>query len=370
VPTRGIGQTTQQQFYLWAAAQGLQPAEALVRLATDLDTQHPFTGRAYSALFQFGSLLAAWYALRERVGVGELLDAILEQIKYRAYLDDGTDEGVDRWENVMELRGVAGIDDALSLGDFLQQVALVAETDNLDNAAQATTLLTLHAAKGLEFPVVFITGLEEGLLPHSRSLDSEDELAEERRLFYVGLTRAKDRVYLSHAFRRTSWGDTSVATPSRFLSDIPEDKIDGGSAGQRRRQTIDKVSTWGGDYQRPAADGRRQTTDHRPQTERTPVRQPPTADRRPPGSRGGGWPVDDGGRKDLPEPYDNGEKVERRPAAVARYKTGQKVRHAKFGAGTVIESKVTGADEEVTVAFPGIGIKRLMAALANLEITG
>ena len=370
VPTRGIGQTTQQQFYLWAAGQGLQPAEALVRLATDADTQHPFTGRAYTALYTFGGQLANWIALSERAGVGDLLDAILRDVRYQAYLDDGTDEGVDRWENVMELRGVAGIDEGLSLADFLQQVALVAETDNLDNAAQATTLLTLHAAKGLEFPVVFITGLEEGVLPHSRSLDSEDELAEERRLFYVGLTRAKDRLYLSHAFRRTTWGDSSVSVPSRFLNDIPEALLDGGGAGQRRRHTIDRASTWdtrpADDRRRPAASGRPPTADRRPPTD---SRRPPlddrwsTNDRRPP-SAGSAASAD----SRLPTP--NAAAPRREPPAATRYKTGQRVRHAKFGDGTVIESKLSGDDEEVTVAFPGIGIKRLAAAFANLEITG
>jgi DNA helicase-2/ATP-dependent DNA helicase PcrA len=357
VPPRGIGQTTQQQFYLWAAAQGLQPAEALMRLATNADVQHPFGGRAYHALAQFGNLLAGWYALRERVGVGELLDAILDQIKYKSYLDDGTDEGADRWENVMELRGVAGIEEGLNLSEFLQQVALVAETDNLDNTAPATTLLTLHAAKGLEFPVVLITGLEEGLLPHSRSMDSEEELAEERRLFYVGITRAKDLLYLSHVFRRTSWGDSSVAVPSRFLADIPEGLVDGYNPGQRRRQSIDRVSTWN-----PGATSwaGRSPSDRRPQT----------ADRRPPPDRrwGIGQRGEDEEKERLPTPYaQTGEPRGARPGA-ARYKTGQRVRHIKFGEGTVIESKVSGQDEEVTVAFPGVGIKRLAASFAGLEI--
>ncbi|WP_374686555.1 ATP-dependent helicase [Promineifilum sp.] len=361
VPTRGIGQTTQQQFYLWAAAQGLQPAEALLRLATDADVQHPFNGRAYHALEQFGSLLAGWYALRERVGVGELLDAILDQIKYKSYLDDGTDEGADRWENVMELRGVAGVEDGLTLSEFLQQVALVAETDNLDSTVPATTLLTLHAAKGLEFPVVFITGLEEGLLPHSRSMDSEEELAEERRLFYVGLTRAKDLLYLSHVFRRTSWGDSSVAVPSRFLADIPEGLVDGYNPGQRRRQSIDRVSTWNPGATswasgRPGATGQR----------------PPTADRRPPADRRWGMGQreedEDGGR--LPTPNRQTDEPRGTQTGATRYKTGQRVRHTKFGEGTVIESKVSGQEEEVTVAFPGVGIKRLAASFAGLEIIG
>jgi DNA helicase-2/ATP-dependent DNA helicase PcrA len=353
VPPRAIGQVTQAQFNQWAAGLGLQPAEALARLAMDSDVQHPFGGRAYHALYAFGSLYAAWLALRERVSVGELLDAILEQVHYRAYLEDGTEEGEERWANVMELRGVAGaatgagLDDGMTLGDFLQQVSLVAETDNLDQAAQATTLLTLHAAKGLEFPVVFITGLEDGLLPHSRSMDSEEELAEERRLFYVGLTRAEDALYLSHAFRRASWGDSSVSVPSRFLNDIPEEFVDGQGAGNRRRASIDRASMWNPSpitWDKPALstadydwgnDRRSPTYPTRPER---PASRPVASDQKP--SRNG----------------------------PTQFKTGQKVRHGKFGEGTVIESRMTGGDEEVTVAFPGTGIKRLAVSLAGLEL--
>lgn len=356
VPTRGIGQQTQGQFAAWAAAQGRQPAEALVRLATDSDAQHPFGGRAYNALYTFGSLMSAWLALRERASVGELLDAVLEQINYRAYLEDGTEEGEERWANVMELRGVAGLDSHMTLGDFLQQVSLVAETDNLDAEAQATTLLTLHAAKGLEYPVVFITGLEEGLLPHSRSLDSEDELAEERRLFYVGLTRARDALYLSHAFRRTSWGDSSVAVPSRFLADIPENLVDGQRPGNRRRESIDRASMWNPDKISWNEGARSQPSNAK---------------------RGGfDWQnpsaADDDPARDrrLPTPVPQKEDPRPARATTAQFKTGQKVRHRKFGDGTVIESRVTGGDEEVTVAFPGIGIKRLAASVAGLEAIG
>lgn len=356
VPTRGIGQQTQAQFAAWAANLGLQPAEALLWLVTDPDAQHPFNGRAYGALSAFGNLLSSWMTLRDRVSVGELLDAILEQINYRAYLDDGTEEGEERWANVMELRGVAALDGEMNLGDFLQQVSLVAETDNLDAEAQATTLLTLHAAKGLEFPIVFITGLEEGLLPHSRSMDSEDELAEERRLFYVGLTRARDALYLSHAFRRTSWGDSSVAVPSRFLADIPEELVDGRRPGNRRRESIDRASTWNPGQvswndsarRRPAGGGRSGNAQ--------PSSAAPTV--KPPGS------------KRLPVPNDHADHSRPARPVAAQFKTGQKVRHSKFGEGTVIESRVTGGDEEVTVAFPGTGIKRLAASIAGLETIG
>lgn len=354
VPTRAIGQVTQAQFSQWAAALGLQPAEALARLSTDPDAQHPFNGRAFNALYSFGSLYAAWLALRDRVSVGELLDAILEQTRYREYLEDGTEEGEERWANVMELRGVAGLDNEMALGDFLQQVALVSETDNLDQNAQAATLLTLHAAKGLEYPVVFITGLEEGLLPHSRSMDSEDELAEERRLFYVGLTRAEDAIYLSHAFRRTSWGDSSVAVPSRFLADIPEEFVDGQRPGNRRRESIDRASMWNPTpitWDKPA---RSHSSAGRGRERRAPA-YPTRSDR--PASR-------------LPEPNPAANEPQTLRNAAAHFKTGQKVRHSKFGEGTVIESRVTGGDEEVTVAFPGTGIKRLAASIAGLELVG
>jgi DNA helicase-2/ATP-dependent DNA helicase PcrA len=354
VPTRGIGKQTQQQLYLWANAIGLQPTEALMKLTSDPDVQHPFTGRAYKALDEFGSSLRDWTRLRERVSVGELLDAVLDQINYRAYLADGTEEGEDRWANVMELRGVAGIDEGLSLAEFLQQVALVAETDNLDTDTKAPTLLTLHAAKGLEFPVVFITGLEDGLLPHSRSVDTREDLAEERRLFYVGLTRAKDLLFLSHAFRRTSWGDSSVGVPSRFLADIPEELIDGVGSGLRRRQSVDRVSMWDPEdvsWAKPT----------RPTV-------PPVAGRTNPKWSGS----DDDGQSRLPKPYseDNGPVPIRPRLAAPSFKSGQRVRHAKFGEGTVIESKITGNDEEVSVAFPGLGVKRLAASLANLEVIG
>jgi DNA helicase-2/ATP-dependent DNA helicase PcrA len=350
-PTRGIGQTTQQQLNEWAARLGRQPAEALVELVARPDQPHPFKSRPLAALTRFGAMLAAWMQLRDAVSVGELLDVILEQIGYREYIDDGTDEGEERWLNVMELRAVAGSDLTTSLSQFLEQVSLVSETDNLEETAKATTLLTLHAAKGLEFPIVFITGLEDGVLPHSRSMDDSEELAEERRLFYVGMTRAKDQLYLSHAFRRTTWGDSSVSVPSRFLNDIPVELLDATTTGTRRQQTYQRASTW----QNDPTDWSSSTTTSRSQ--RGPTRRPSQTN----------WL--DADEKPLPKPRRDEDQPAAAPRpAVAQYKTGQKVRHAKFGEGTVIESKLTGTDEEVTVAFPGTGIKRLAASFAALEI--
>ena len=150
---------------------------------------------------------------------------------YKQYIDDESEEGQDRWGNVQELRRLAVEYEERGLADFLETVALVSDQDTLPEALNAPTLLTLHAAKGLEFPQVFITGLDDGLLPHSRSRDDPEEMAEERRLFYVGLTRAKDRLYLVRAERRGSFGGYEESVPSQFLDDLPEKLL---SATRRR----------------------------------------------------------------------------------------------------------------------------------------
>ena len=347
-PTRGIGRKTQQALHDWARRQGLQPAEALLRLATDPDVQHDFSGRAFNVLSDFGEMLHAWLTVRDDAAVSELLDLILEQTGYRDYIDDGTEEGQERWGNVMEFRNVAALADDAPLSEFLEQVALVSDVDDLEEGSSGVTLLTLHAAKGLEFPVVFIAGLEEGILPHSRSMDDAEELAEERRLFYVGLTRAMDRVYLLHTFRRTVFGEASVGAPSRFLADIPVELTSGGSVSQRRRESVSRASTWN--------------------WEREPRRAVPRR-------RRNRWEDEDSGDARItsrPHRPDESKKSDHKPKkkkanAGPQYRTGQKVRHAKFGDGIVIESKITGNDEEVTVAFKKEGIKKLAASFANLE---
>jgi DNA helicase-2/ATP-dependent DNA helicase PcrA len=367
-PARGIGSTTQEQLNRWAAGNGWQPAEALLHLAEDPPADMPFKSRPLQTLTQFGMMLRAWMSMRDRVTVGDLLDLIVEQTNYRTYIDDGTDEGEERWGNVMELRGVSAVAGELPLGDFLQQVSLVSETDNLEQTTQAPTLLTLHAAKGLEFPVVFITGLEDGLLPHSRSLDNAEEMAEERRLFYVGITRAKDLLFLSHVFRRTSWGESSVSVPSRFLTELPADLLEGESAGLRRKQSIDRASMWDSGTARTSGSGRssgsssswgdsRTADTRRPSSSTAWSARPST----PPAAR-------QETPRNLPKPYTDEPEPERPAPTHTRYKTGQRVRHVKFGEGIVMESRLVGQDEEVTVAFSGIGPKRLAASFAGLEV--
>jgi len=232
-----------------------------------------------------------------------LIDRVLEDVDYQAYL--GSDE--DRWANVMELRGVAQEFSELGLVEFLQQVALVSDQDTLTESQNAPTLLTLHAAKGLEFPVVFIVGLDEGELPHYRSQDDSEAMAEERRLFYVGLTRAEDRVILLRAFRRRTRGTSNLTDPSRYLDDLPADLIEGDLVGMRTaaQAVYARDTTWQG---------------------RTRV---PTE---------------------------------------ARFQAGMRVTHPQFGEGIVLETQVEFDDEEVTVNFEDAGVKHLVASMANLEI--
>ena len=182
----------------------------------------------------------------QRVGVlalPELLDEALEASGYRAMLADGSEDGEERWANLLELRSVTTRYDDLAPDDaldrLLEETALVADQDSYEGDADAVTLITLHAAKGLEFPVVFIAGLEEGLFPHSRALDDEKELEEERRLAYVGITRAKRRLYLSHAWRRATWGMGQASVPSRFLLEIPAELMIGPQLGGADERDLD-----------------------------------------------------------------------------------------------------------------------------------
>ncbi|HWQ27641.1 MAG TPA: 3'-5' exonuclease, partial [Dehalococcoidia bacterium] len=177
----------------------------------------------------FLDLLDELMARANEVSLSTLLSDLLDRIAYRRYLLDQFEDGEDRWENVQELRTVAAEYDGLApdaaLPTFLENVALVSDVDALESAPNAVTLITLHAAKGLEFPVVFITGMEEGILPHIRSFDDPAQMEEERRLCYVGITRAKEQLYLTRAFRRHLMGVGKHNPASRFLKDIPQEAL-------------------------------------------------------------------------------------------------------------------------------------------------
>ncbi len=310
VPARGIGDKSLLALHSAANKVGLTPGAVLLDLARGSDSPYwdQFSGRAAVALADFAGHLAAWRGLSATYTPVELFDKILQDVDYKNYVDDGSDEGKDRWENVVELRRLAEEYSTRTLAEFLENVALISDQDTLTDG-NVPTLLTMHAAKGLEFSVVFITGLDDGVLPHSRSFDDPEEMEEERRLFYVGITRAKERLYLVRALRRGGRGYAEETIESRFLDDIPEALVSGrGRSGTRRR------------------------------------------------SRGGydSWTLPSSGRS--------------APIIEARFRAGMRVKHPLWDEGIVLDSRIQDQDEIVDVVFESVGIKRLAAALANLEI--
>ena len=222
-PPRGFGQRSLEDLERWAAHQDVPVFTAIQQMANGEATS-PLGARATATLKSFYQLIHDLADLSRQVDVVDLLGSLLERIKYHDYLQEKVEQPDERWENVMELRAVAqefeDQDPPEGLYSLLERFALVADVDNYEEGEEGMTLITLHQAKGLEFPVVFLVGLEEGLLPHFRSMDDEAQMAEERRLCYVGITRAKDRVFLVRSFRRGGYnGGPSI--PSRFLQDIP-----------------------------------------------------------------------------------------------------------------------------------------------------
>ncbi len=402
VPARGIGDKTVEVLRTAAAREDGTTWSAIEEAARgELPAIAP---RARTLLADFAALVRR---LRSRIGVlalPELLDDVLEVSGYRAMLADGSEDGEERWANLLELRGVTTRYDDLSPEDaldrLLEETALVADQDSYEGDADAVTLITLHAAKGLEFPVVFIAGLEEGLFPHSRALDDEKELEEERRLAYVGITRAKRRLYLSHAWRRMTWGMGQPTVPSRFLMEIPAELMVGpqlgGQGGDDRDLDMDlvfgarrtsrfgtPVRGGGGGAAFRQGSGKpggpapgetfRPTRDLAAKREAFAAGAPSGTLRRPLPAWDDDVDVDvaaeDGpGAAPAPAP---------KPARVVipgerQFRDGDRVRHGRWGDGIVVTSKLTRSDEEVTVAFrdPNVGRKQMLASLANLEIVG
>lgn len=216
VPTRGIGAKSVENFLTWQIVNNLSLQQALMTV----NDHQQLTPKAKKGLCDLGALLLGFRELVESTPLPALLDNLLRRIDYMTFLDDKTPQGEARQENVRELLSVAKSYQEVGLDGFLEEVALVSDLDSADFGNNAVTLMTLHAAKGLEFSVVFMIGLEESLFPHSRALYDQSEMEEERRLCYVGMTRAKEELYLMHATSRLLYGGMQHNPPSRFLSEI------------------------------------------------------------------------------------------------------------------------------------------------------
>ena len=315
VPKRGIGQKTVDGLFMWAAQLGMPPYTALQLLANPPDTGVPgpeptFGSGPRRTLTAFLHMLNSLIEDGKGREVTQLISMVAERSGYREALLESEDRGEDRWDNVMELRSVAseylGMEPDEALTALLDGVALVSDTDDIDARANAVTLITLHQAKGLEYPAVFLVGMEEGLLPHRRSIDDPDQMEEERRLCYVGMTRAKERLYLIRAFRRNMMGSSNVNPPSRFLEAIPRGLTANFSQNPKGYQSRADDLWWS-----------------------------------------------------PPKPKAKQQSL---------FSAGDRVLHNAFGEGIVVSCTESGEDHLVTVAFKGShGIKKLLLSYAPLE---
>ena len=315
VPVRGIGKRTVDELVAWARSLDVPAYTALQLLADQDDYPSPFDARRKRRLTNFLALLNSLSEAKSAMELPQFIDETLERTGYRQSLLESDDpDAEDRLENLREFRGLSAefADEPASeaLPRLLERVALVADQDAIEeNEEQYLTLITLHQIKGLEYRAVFITGMEDGLLPHSRSLDDPDQLEEERRIAYVGMTRARERLYLCRALRRRIFGSMGAGLPSRFLKDVPPDLIEKPDRAGRRAD-------------REAARGFR-----------------------------------------APLPAANG--------AAPPFRAGEKVTHPAFGLGVVVNCASRPGDYEVTVAFAGNqGVKRLLHSYGKLERTG
>jgi DNA helicase-2/ATP-dependent DNA helicase PcrA len=332
-PKRGVGATSVGRLDAYATARGLSFIDAL-RRSDDAGVG----GSAIRGIQAFLTLLDDVADLAAG-SPGPLLEQLLERSGYLDQLEaDRTIEAEGRLENLAELVGAAG--EAETVAEFLEQISLVADTDDLDDDTTSVVLMTLHSAKGLEFPVVFLIGLEDGVFPHLRSLTEPDQLEEERRLAYVGITRARRRLYLTHAWSRTLFGGTQYNPPSRFLDEIPTDLVRD-VEGHRRASRSGRTYGSGGGWRSDRAGG---------------------------GASGGDRALRvAAGRDRIVERALDSRKPSRSGADGLGLKIGDDVRHNSFGEGVIIDMSGSGDKTEALVRFRDAGEKRLLLSWAPLE---
>lgn len=315
VPKRSIGATTVAKLQDYAREKGT----SLFMTLTQLHLIDSIKGKTKEKLEEFGILIFTLVSEMEDKTVLDILESILDRTGYLAQLEESTDpQDQARAENIGELLSVAkdfqDTNPSGTVEDFLEQVALVNDVDSFEQEEAKVTLMTLHAAKGLEFPIVFLCGLEEGLFPHSRTLMNPEEIEEERRLAYVGITRAEKELYISNATTRTVFGRTSSYLPSRFIDEIPEELVDGLRA---KRKVPDDI--------------KRHVPQHMSVTSR-PVTKPIV-----------------------------------RNEVIADWKVGDMAIHSKWGNGKVINVTGEGAGMKLTIEFPTQGVRVVMAKFAPVK---
>jgi DNA helicase II / ATP-dependent DNA helicase PcrA len=333
VPKRGVGDTSLGRLDNWAASHGATFADAMASAP-----EAGVTGKALGGIRAVLDLLDDLRAVvADGTGPGTLLELVCDRTGYTAELEaEKSIESAGRLENIAELISAARQYEAID--QFLEDVSLVADTDEVDPDESSVILMTLHTAKGLEYPAVFLIGLEDGVFPHLRSLGEPEELEEERRLCYVGITRARERLYLTNAWCRTLWGSTQYNPPSRFLKEIPDElmtMVEGG----RRAQGRERQRGFGFGGGRGGSSG-----------------------------AGGGW----GGGSDaiVEGALRSGQQstpAKTKGAEQLGLKTGDDVVHGKFGEGVIIDVIGEGDKAEAVVRFPGVGEKRLLLAWAPLK---
>jgi DNA helicase-2/ATP-dependent DNA helicase PcrA len=335
VPRRGIGKTTVERLTDAATQLGVP----LWEVVSDPEAVRSLSGRSAKGLLQFGELIHDLRRRQAEASPAEMVQRVMEQSGYvRELIAEATDESEERRRNLQELVNAAlqfqEENEEATLEGFLAGAALASDADDKDMAADRVVLMTLHASKGLEFPVVFLVGLEQGLFPSYRSLEDPAALEEERRLCYVGLTRAKERLFLSHASERRLWGGMrEPAVPSVFLSELPAELVQGdlprsGGAALRREQRLERLT----------------------RVDRQESRR-----------------VEAGGAAGLPA---NAVRRRNAPATGRTWAVGDRVRHASFGEGRVTHLFGSGERMSLAVKFEGMGPKILDPRLAPIEPIG
>ena len=355
VPKRGLGATTVAKLADYAENNGLTIFDVISSEET-LSQIPGITARIKKPLELFSTFIFQFMGYQSNMRIDDLIEKVLEESGYlRELQEEKKPENESRIENLKEFVGVARdfqkTEDNPNLENFLSTLSLVSDIDNAELEDDRITLMTLHSAKGLEFPTVFMVGMEEGLFPHSRTLMDDNEIEEERRTCYVGITRAQRKLYLTCAHQRTIYGKTSMSTPSRFLDEIPEEYTE---------RLVPRVNAYGfANANHYGAQQRSGTMTFRPSASQM----------------GSGANFSDKAKSALEvmnAMQKRGASVQPktgviRPDTSVKWKVGDKAQHGKWGVGTVVSVKGEGEEVELKIAFPGQGVKGLMQKYAPIS---